>query len=74
LVIDTRSNKDVHDKRTLRHLLAPHPSASQLVYEHLDSTSEPLLWIADLVAWCHGAGSEWRKRIDPITTAVIDLD
>ena len=44
------------------------------MYEHLDSTSEPLLWIADLVAWCHGAGSEWRKRVDPITTAVIDLD
>ncbi|HEV2782511.1 MAG TPA: DUF3800 domain-containing protein [Actinophytocola sp.] len=74
LVIDSRSNKDVHDERTLRRLLGPHPSTSLLVYEHLDSTSESLLWIADVVAWCHGAGAEWRKRVDPITAAVMDLD
>lgn len=74
LVIDSRSNKDVHDERTLRRLLGPHPSTSELVYEHVDSASESLLWIADIVAWCHGAGRDWRKRVDPITTAVIDLD
>jgi len=74
LVIDSRSNKDAHDKRTLRHLLGPHPSASRLVYEHVDSTAESLLWIADAVAWCYGAGREWRKRVDPITAAVVDLD
>jgi hypothetical protein len=43
------------------------------VYEHVDSTSESLLWIADIVAWCFGAGQEWRKRIDPIVTTVVDL-
>jgi hypothetical protein len=74
LVIDTRENRDVHDERTLRRVLDPHPSASKLVYEHVDSTIEPLLWIADVAAWCFGAGSEWRKRIDPIITAVVDLD
>jgi hypothetical protein len=40
----------------------------------VDSASEPLLWIADIAAWCHGAGREWRRRIDRITAAVIDLD
>jgi hypothetical protein len=43
------------------------------VYEHVDSTSESLLWIADIVAWCFGAGQDWRKRIDPIVNAVVDL-
>lgn len=74
LVIDTRNIRDVHDERTLRGVLGPHPSASQLVYEHLDSTAEPLLWIADITAWCFGAGAEWRKRIDPIVSTVVDLD
>jgi hypothetical protein len=74
LVIDSRSNKDVHDKRTLRHLLGPHPSASCLAYEHVDSAAESLLWIADAAAWCYGAGREWRKRIEPIICAVVDLD
>jgi hypothetical protein len=74
LVIDTRNTQDINDKRTLRRILGPHPSSSLLVYEHVDSTTESLLWIADVVAWCHGAGREWRKRVDPITAAVVDLD
>lgn len=74
LVMDTRNEQDVNDERTIRRLLGRHPSASALVYEHVDSTTESLLWIADVVAWCHGAGPEWRKRIDPITAAVIDVD
>jgi hypothetical protein len=74
LVIDTRRTQDINDERTLRRVLGPHPSASKLVYEHVDSKSESLLWIADAVAWCHGAGRDWRKRVDPIIAAVIDLD
>jgi hypothetical protein len=74
LVIDTRNERDVHDGRTLRGVLGPHPSGSRLVYEHVDSTCEPLLWIADIAAWCFGAGAEWRKRIDPIVSSVVDLD
>jgi hypothetical protein len=74
LVIDTRNIRDAHDERTLRRALGPLPSASQLVYEHVDSTSESLLWIADIAAWCFGAGREWRKRIDPIVSTVVDLN
>jgi hypothetical protein len=73
LVIDSRNEQDIHDERTLRRLLGSQPSASRLVYEHVDSTNESLLWIADVAAWCFGAGREWRKRIDPIITDVIDL-
>jgi hypothetical protein len=73
LVIDSRNEQDIHDERTLRRLLGSHPSASQLVYEHVDSTSASLLWIADIAAWCFGAGQDWRKRIDPIVSNVVDL-
>jgi hypothetical protein len=73
LVIDSRNEQDIYDERTLRRLLGSQPSASQLVYEHVDSTSESLLWIADIAAWCFGAGPEWRKRIDPIVSTVVDL-
>jgi hypothetical protein len=74
LVIDTRNHRDIHDERTLRRLLGRRPSGSQLVYEHVDSGCEPLVWIADVAAWCFGAGKDWRKRIDPIVAATIDLD
>lgn len=74
LVIDSRDSQDIHDERTLRRILEPHPSASRLVYEHVNSRTEPLLWIADVVAWCHGAGREWRKRVYPIISGEFDLD
>ncbi len=40
-----------------------------LTYAHLPKRSEPLLWIADVAAWCwtHPA---WRHRIRPIVGAV----
>lgn len=74
MVIDSRKQDDIHDERTLRRVLGPHPSGSLLVYEHVDSTTESLLWIADAMAWCYGAGREWRKRVDPVIATVVDLD
>ncbi|MFD4643197.1 hypothetical protein ACFWN2_38230 [Lentzea sp. NPDC058436] len=44
-----------------------------LVYEHIQSSSEPALWISDALAWCHGAGGDWKRRIAPVTGAVVDL-
>jgi hypothetical protein len=42
-------------------------------YEHFRSHEEPALWVADAVAWCWGAGGEWRHRISPIVEGVSDL-
>lgn len=57
LVIGTRTK--AHDAR--------------LVYEHIHSSAEPALWVSDAIAWCHGAGSDWKRRIAPITGTVVDL-
>src|SRR5205823_6151457 len=52
LVLDARAGRDTHDQRTIRAVLGKHPRDLGLTYEHLDSASEPLLWIADATAWC----------------------
>ncbi|MGI5502032.1 hypothetical protein [Lentzea sp. CA-135723] len=44
-----------------------------LVYEHIQSSSEPALWVSDALAWCHGAGGDWKRRIAPVTGTVVDL-
>ncbi|HUQ59505.1 hypothetical protein [Lentzea sp.] len=41
-----------------------------LVYEHIHSSAEPALWVSDAVAWCHGAGGDWKRRVAP----VVDLE
>lgn len=74
LVLDERAERDKIDAHTLRNALGPKPSIRQLTYEHLDSTSEPLLWIPDAIGWCYGAGNDWRRRISPAVIAVTDCD
>ncbi|WP_329051960.1 hypothetical protein OG738_06195 [Amycolatopsis sp. NBC_01488] len=43
LVLDTRDHRDSKDRQTLQHALGARPSKTELIYEHVDSTAEPLL-------------------------------
>lgn len=72
LAIDSREEQDRHDRATIQKILGDHPSRTEFVYEHIDSSCEPLIWIADVVAWCYRSGGDWRRRIMPIVTKVID--
>lgn len=74
LIIDSREGRDRHDERTVRAALGERPKESGLTYDHVVSTSEPLLWIADAVAWCYGADRTWRQRIAPTVATLTDLD
>jgi hypothetical protein len=74
LVLDSRDQLDTKDEATIRAVVAHHPHHTRFVYEHVDSTSEPLVWIADAAAWCFGAGGHWRRQIEPVVAAVVDLD
>jgi hypothetical protein len=74
LVLDSREEQDQVDSRTIRRALRKHHEASQLTWEHADSTAELLLTLPDLAGWCYGAGGEWRKRIEPVLSDVVDLD
>lgn len=74
LVLDSRADRDIHDARTIRKALGRRARETNFVYEHVDSTIEPLLWVADSAAWCFHAGGHWRKRISGIVASVVDLD
>lgn len=56
--------------RSLRECGVPDDS---ILYEHLGSHGDPALWVPDAIAWCHGAGGEWRKRVAPLVEAVVDI-
>lgn len=75
LVLDSRQGRDHHDVRVLRDALGPRPSTSGLTYQHMDSTQEPLLWIADVLGWCYNAGGFWRSRVSQAVMGVeLDLE
>ncbi|PSL55548.1 hypothetical protein B0I31_105514 [Saccharothrix carnea] len=56
--------------RSLRECGVPDDS---IFYEHLNSHGDPALWVPDAIAWCYGAGGEWRRRVAPLVEAVIDI-
>jgi hypothetical protein len=66
LVIESRAHRDAADRHTLSSL-----RAAQLTYEHLLAHEEPLLWVPDAVAWAHGRGGDWRRRVQPVR--VLDI-
>jgi len=75
LVLETRGRReDLADSHTIRTVLGPRPRAAGLEYEHRRAHEEPLLWVPDVVAWCHGAGGDWRRRVSPLVEAIVDLD
>ncbi|WP_033436442.1 hypothetical protein [Saccharothrix sp. NRRL B-16314] len=74
LVLDSREARDAHDELTIRRALGKRARETGLVYEHFTSTAEPLLWLADIAGWCHGAGGDWARRAAPMIGSVIRLD
>jgi hypothetical protein len=42
-------------------------------FQHLSRHEEPILWIADALAWCDSRGGEWRKRILSFMEAEVDI-
>jgi hypothetical protein len=69
LIIESRQGRDQRDRQVLieelRRLDRPQPFR----YVHLPPHGDPLLWVADALAWSHSAGGAWRARIADITAA-----
>ena len=69
LTIETRQD-DRDDRRTIAKSRLPEPP---LVFDHRRGSREPLLWIADAVAWAFGAGGRWLPLVEPLVDDVTEL-
>lgn len=56
-----------------RRVLYPLLRHSDTRYDFIAKRSEPLLWIADAIAWCHTAGGEWKQLAAPLVDEVRSL-
>lgn len=74
LVLDSREERNLHDAQTIRTTLGKRPSHSNITYEHLESSHDELLWIPDVVAWCHGAGGDWARRVRSLVAKETAVD
>jgi hypothetical protein len=67
LIIESREGRDDLDRQVLVGHLRGRPDS--FLYDHMPPHGDPLLWIADALAWCSSAGGPWQERIDAITTS-----
>jgi len=74
LVLESRDHKgNLSDRRTIQSALTSCGTSPDLAYEHMFAHEEPALWVPDAIAWCYGAGGEWRRRIEPIVEKTVNL-
>ena len=66
LIIESREGRDELDRQVLVGQLRGRADA--FLYDHMPPHGDPLLWIADAIAWCSSAAGTWQERIEPITS------
>lgn len=63
VVIESReASLDVRERRQIAMAVQAGDAPANLIYDHMRAHEEPLLWVADAVAWAYGARGEWRPR------------
>ena len=63
LAIERMQGGEDRDRRDIRGALVRADRTADFTYRHVESTDDPLLGLADIVAWTAGAGGLWRARI-----------
>lgn len=58
------------DRRRLIELTRTRSRRDTLRYEHRRAKTELLLTVPDAIAWCWARGGHWKRRIEPVITAV----
>ena len=75
LVIERREiSQDAREKSQIGEAKRLGLAPARLNYDHLGPNEEPLLWIADAVAWNYGAEGNWRQRAGELIEQVKDVD
>jgi len=63
--------QNVRDRSDLAHAVTK--ANAHLRYSHASPLSEACLWLPDVIDWAYGRGGDWRRRVEPLLEAVIEL-
>lgn len=73
IVIERDESIEQLDRQTLFREVRRHGIGDTLSYEHALPHQEPLLWVADAIAWSATKGGEWKTRITPLIAGSTTL-
>lgn len=63
LVIERTEGAELRDRHDILDGLIKLEAVGQLQYSHGRPHDQPLLWVADAVAWSAGRGGDWAARV-----------
>lgn len=63
LVLERDESIERGDKRVLYEAVHQLGVGDRISYAHETAHQEPLLWIADAIAWSYTRGGDWRRRV-----------
>lgn len=66
LVIERLDGSERRDRHDIWGAMSNIVTKNRLTYRHANAHDEPLLWMADAVAWSAGAGKDWQRRLPPL--------
>ncbi|MGK0741654.1 hypothetical protein ACSHWG_07215 [Leucobacter sp. Z1108] len=73
IVIERDESIEHSDRRILFREVKHHGLTGALTYSLEAPHIEPLLWVADAIAWSYTKGGDWKRRIEPMVAGVIKL-
>lgn len=73
IVIERDESIEKSDRQILFREVRQNGCDEALSYALESPHQEPLLWVADAVAWSYAKGGEWKQRSDVIVTEVTRL-
>lgn len=69
-VVFESCDQDRQDRIVMAAALRKAGDYAALSYNPGRPTQEELLWLPDMIAWAHGAGGDWRRRVEPLIDSV----
>jgi hypothetical protein len=74
LVFDRDESVISKDELWLKSELRKVNKREPIGFQHLSRHEEPILWVADALAWCDSRGGDWRKRIQSFIFSETEID
>ncbi|WP_066373076.1 hypothetical protein [Herbidospora mongoliensis] len=73
LVIES-CDQDQRDRQVITEIARKVALPEDFRYRHDRPAVEPLLWLPDVVAWAHGKGGDWGRRVVRTIDTVVKID
>jgi hypothetical protein len=72
LVFERDESAVKNDEKWLKEAILKTQGIDKLGFVHLRRFEEPLLWVADAIAWCDARGGDWANRVNESITIRIE--